>query len=95
MDRNIPKPVDGYDDGAEPLVFYAPKGSYRKYEQKIYSDLASGVTGPAKGFFKVLVSTRANKLTLMAMIFFVAVGVCRWLNLVVILIMCMLLIIGN
>ena len=55
MDRNIPKPVDGYDDGAEPLVFYAPKGSYRKYEQKIYSDLASGVTGHAKGFFKVLV----------------------------------------
>ncbi len=73
MDRNIPKPVDGYDDGAEPLVFYAPKGNYRKYEQKIYSDLASGVTGPAKGFFKVLVSTRANKLTLVAMIFFVAV----------------------
>lgn len=73
MDRNIPKPVDGYDDGSEPLVFYAPKGSYRKYEQKVYSDLASGVTGPAKGFFKVLVSTRANKLTLLAMVFFVAV----------------------
>ncbi len=60
--------VDGYSEGEEPVIFHYQKGSFRKHEQQIYSDLATGKTGPAKGFFKVLVSSKGNKMIFFTMI---------------------------
>lgn len=60
--------TDGYSEGEEPVIFHYQKGSFRKHEQQIYSDLATGKTGPAKGFFKVLVSSKGNKMIFFTMI---------------------------
>lgn len=65
--------VDGYADGEEPIVFYTKRHEYRRYEPEEYRKLASGETKPARGFFKVLVGTRANRMIFMAMIMTVAV----------------------
>lgn len=66
--------VDGYSEGEEPVIFHYQKGSFRKHEQQIYSDLATGKTGPAKGFFKVLVSSKGNKMIFFTMIVSIALA---------------------
>lgn len=43
------------------LVFHYQRGSFRNQEQAIYRDLATGVTTPKRGLFKVLFSTKGNK----------------------------------
>ena len=58
--------IDGYAEGAEPLVFHHKNGEYRKYEDQKTSDLATGKSLPKKGLFKALVSTRGNRLMLIA-----------------------------
>ena len=64
--------IDGYEDGEEPIVFHHKNGEYRKYEEKKYSDLAIGKSLPKKGLFRALVSTRGNRLMLIALIACVA-----------------------
>lgn len=69
-------PADGYADGEEPIVFHHRDGEFRKYEKKIYSDLATGKTAPKKGIFRVLVSTKMNRAIFFTMIITFAVVLC-------------------
>lgn len=60
--------VESYEDGQEPLVFYHDRNEYRKYESESVRDLASGRTKMNKGFFRVLVGTRSNRMIFIAMV---------------------------
>ncbi len=66
---------DEISDNEEELVFHYKKGSFRNREQSVYSDIATGKSGPAKGFFKVLVSTKGNKMMLFTMLMCMALFV--------------------
>lgn len=70
-------PVDGYAEGEEPIVFHHQDGEFRKYEKKLYSDLATGQNQPKRGLFRVLVGTKMNRMIFFAMIvtFVVVMGV--------------------
>lgn len=61
-------PADGYAEGEEPVVFHHKDGEFRKYEKKEYSDLATGKSAPKTGIFKVLVSTKMNRMIFLAMV---------------------------
>ncbi len=60
--------VESYEDGQEPLVFYHDRNEYRKYEPESVRDFASGKTKMNKGFFRVLVGTRSNRMIFFAMV---------------------------
>jgi len=60
--------IDGYTEGEEPLVFHYKRGDFRKREDKKYSDLATGKVQQKRGLFRVLLSTRANKMLFFVMI---------------------------
>jgi hypothetical protein len=55
-------------DGENDMVFHYQKGSFRRHEQSVYSDLATGRTAPKKGLFKVLFANKGNKITFFTMI---------------------------
>lgn len=69
-------PVDGYADGEEPVVFHHREGEFRKYESKVYSDMATGKNQPKRGMFRVLVGTRMNRTIFFAMILTFGVVMC-------------------
>lgn len=54
--------VDGYGEGEEPIAFHHKNGEYRKYMDPKLVDIAEGKNQPKRGFFRVLVSTRSNKI---------------------------------
>lgn len=54
--------VDGYGEGEEPIAFHHKKGEYRKYMDPKLADIAEGRNQPKRGFFRVLVSTRGNRM---------------------------------
>jgi len=70
--------VDGYTEGEEPIVFHYKKGDFRKREAKIYSDLATGKNQPKRGFFRVLVNTKGNRLVFTSMVFCFALVFIVW-----------------
>ena len=59
--------VDGYTEGEEPLVFYYKKGEFRKHESEKLRNIATGLDSPARGFFKVLVATKGNRILFITM----------------------------
>ncbi|MCR5764125.1 MAG: hypothetical protein K6G00_12165 [Treponema sp.] len=59
--------IDGYTEGEEPLVFHYKKGEFRKYESEKYRNIATGVDAPARGFFKVLVASKGNRILFITM----------------------------
>ncbi len=59
--------IDGYPDGEEPLVFHHKNGEFRNLEVKQYRDLATGKNQPKTGLFRVLVSTKMNRMIFIAM----------------------------
>lgn len=59
--------IDGYEDGEKPLVFHHKNGEYRQYMSENLRDLATGKALPKRGFFRVLVSTRGNRIMLFVM----------------------------
>ncbi len=65
--------IDGYAEGEEPLVFHYKRDSFRRYEPKVYADLASGESLPKRGFFKVLVSSKGNRFMLLVLVIVFAV----------------------
>ncbi|HAK68881.1 MAG TPA: hypothetical protein DEO40_00310 [Treponema sp.] len=60
--------IDGYPEGEEPLVFHHKNGGFRERESQVYRDLATGKNQPKKGLFRVLVSTKMNRMIFFAMI---------------------------
>lgn len=54
--------IEGYGEGEAPLVFHHKNGEFRKYEPKMYSDMATGKNQVKHGLFRDLVSTRGNRL---------------------------------
>lgn len=79
--------MEVFDDEGRPeilndegdLVFHYKRGSFRRHEQQIYRDLATGKTAPKKGLIKVLFSTKGNKIAFFTMascvIFFFFLGI--------------------
>ena len=67
--------IDGYEEGSEPLVFHYEKGSFRKRETETVRDMATGKKNLKPGIFKILVSTKANRMMLLSMLMCVAVTV--------------------
>ena len=59
--------IDGYPDGEEPLVFHHQNGEFRNLEVKQYRDMATGKNKPKMGLFRVLVSTKMNRMIFIAM----------------------------
>ena len=59
--------IDGYPDGEEPLIFHHKNGEFRNLEVKQYRDLATGKNHPKTGLFRVLVSTKMNRMIFIAM----------------------------
>ena len=65
-----------FDDESQPeirydendLVFHYKRGSFRRHEQAIYRDLATGKNAPKKGLIKVLFSTKGNKIAFFTMV---------------------------
>ncbi|WP_308693332.1 hypothetical protein [uncultured Treponema sp.] len=65
-----------FDDESQPeirydendLVFHYKRGSFRRHEQAIYRDLATGKNAPKKGLIKVLFSTKGNKIVFFTMV---------------------------
>ncbi len=66
-------PADSYAEGEQPIVFHHKDGEFRKYEPKVYSDLATGKSAPKRGLFRVLVSTKMNRMIFIAMVVMFAV----------------------
>ncbi len=62
-----------YQDTELNDAFHYQRGSFRKFEQKTYSDLATGVTGPTRGLFKVLFVSKGNRITFFTVIICAAV----------------------
>ncbi|MCH5295860.1 MAG: hypothetical protein J1F14_08200 [Treponema sp.] len=60
--------TEGWGEDEEHLVFYHKNGEFRKYEEKRHRDLATGVIKTRPGLFRALVSTRGNRLMLMALV---------------------------
>lgn len=60
------QPEIRYDDSD--LVFHYKRGSFRRHEQAIYRDLATGKNAPKKGLIKVLFSTKGNKIAFFTMV---------------------------
>lgn len=54
-------------DSSDGLDFHYERGSFRRHEQSIYSDLATGKTAPKKGLLKVLFATKGNRAVFFAM----------------------------
>ena len=59
--------IDGYTEGEEPLVFHYQKGDFLKYEPEKYRNIATGEDAPARGFFKVLVASKGNRMLFITM----------------------------
>lgn len=59
--------IDGYTEGEEPLIFHTKKGEYQQYEKKEYRDMARGVNQPKRGFLRVLVNSRGNRILFFVM----------------------------
>ena len=59
--------LDGYTEGEEPLVFHYKRGDFRKYESEQCRNIATGVDAPARGFFKVLVASKGNRILFITM----------------------------
>lgn len=60
--------IDGYPDGEEPIVFHHKNGEFRELERKQWSDLATGQNQPKTGLFRVLVSTKMNRMIFIVMV---------------------------
>ena len=60
--------VDGYGEGDEAVIWNHKKFGYRDKEPAMYRDLAEGKNKPTKGLFKVLVSTKMNRMVFTAMV---------------------------
>ncbi|WP_288749492.1 hypothetical protein [uncultured Treponema sp.] len=60
------QPEIRYDEND--LVFHYKRGSFRRHEQAIYRDLATGKNAPKKGLIKVLFSTKGNKIAFFTMV---------------------------
>lgn len=67
-DNQLDGRPEGFEDGNEPLTFHYKQGSFRQYEHKSMSDLATGENQPARGLFKSLVSTKANRFIFLILI---------------------------
>lgn len=65
--------VDGYGEGEEAIAFHHKNGEYRKYMDPKLADLAEGKNQPKRGFFRVLVSTRGNKMMFFVLCLTIAV----------------------
>lgn len=61
-------PLDGFEYGSEPVVFYHKNGEFREKEATVYSDLATGKNQPKKGLFRSLVNTRGNRMMFFTML---------------------------
>ncbi len=63
--------TEGYEDGEEPLTFHYSREHRLKTAPKLVQDYYNGTfTVQKKGFFRVLVATRANRLLLLS------IGIC-------------------
>ena len=71
--------LDGYTEGEEPMVFHYKKGDFRRLEPKMYSDMATGQNQPKRGFFRVLVNTKGNRMIFFSMIFCFALVFIVWI----------------
>ena len=60
--------IDGYAEGEKPLVFYHKRGAFRENEPEHLRDLATGKTAPKRGFFRVLVNSKGNRLMFIVMV---------------------------
>ena len=60
--------VDGYGEEDEVVIWHHKKGGYRDREQSVYRDLATGKSQPVRGLFRVLVSTKMNRMIFTAML---------------------------
>ena len=60
--------VDGYGEDDEAVIWHHKKFGYREREPKAFSDLAEGKNQPKRGLFRVLVSTKMNRMIFTAML---------------------------
>mgnify|MGYP006916079620 CR=1 FL=1 len=60
--------IDGYAEGEEPLVFYHRRGSFRENEPEHLRNLAEGKAMPKRGFLRVLVNSKGNRMIFVVMV---------------------------